>query len=206
MKVKICGIKEKEHVALLEELNVDYVGFVFCDSKRKVTIEKAKEISCDYKNIKKVGVFQNNSKEFILKAYNEVGLDFVQLHGNEPVEFVESLQIPVIKAFNLKDKDSINKMTQYKNINNLVGYLVDGAKGGSGEVFQWNWIKELSDDIREKLFLAGGINEENLEKAMQEVKPEVVDLSSYLEVNGVKSSQKIKRFMNKVKELKERGY
>ena len=100
-----------------------------------------------------------------------------------------------------KDKDSINKMTQYKNINNLVGYLVDGAKGGSGEVFQWNWLKELSDDIRGKLFLAGGINEENLEKAMQEVKPEVVDLSSYLEVNGVKSSQKIKRFMNKVKEL-----
>lgn len=206
MKIKICGIKEREHVALLEELSVDYVGFVFCNSKRQVTIEMVKEISNGYNNIKKVGVFQNNSKEFILKAYNEANLDIVQLHGDETVEFVKDLKIPVIKAFNLKDKSSINKITEYKDIKNLEGYLVDSAKGGSGKTFQWGWLKNLNYDIKEKLFLAGGVNEDNLEEAMKIVNPNVIDLSSYLEIDGVKSPEKIKKFMKKVKELKERGY
>ena len=149
MKVKICGIKEKEHVALLEELKVYYVGFVFCNSKRQVTIEKVKEISSNYHDIKKVGVFQNNSKEFILKAYNEANLDIVQLHGDETVEFVKDLGIPVIKAFNLKDKNSVNKITEYKDIKNLEGYLVDSAKGGSGKTFQWDWLKDLTSDINQ---------------------------------------------------------
>ena len=206
MKIKICGVKERDHVALLEKLNFDYVGFVFCNSKRQITIEEAKKISNGYNNIKKVGVFKNNSKEFILKAYNEVNLDIVQLHGDETVEFVKDLNIPVIKAFNLKDKTSINKILEYRNIKNLEGYLVDSAIGGSGKTFKWQWLKDLDTDIKEKLFLAGGISEDNLEEAMKVVNPIVIDLSSYLEVEGVKSPEKIKKFMKKVKELKERGY
>ena len=130
----------------------------------------------------------------------------MQLHGDETVEFVKDLNIPVIKAFNLKDKTSINKILEYRNIKNLEGYLVDSAIGGSGKTFKWQWLKDLDTDIKEKLFLAGGISEDNLEEAMKVVNPIVIDLSSYLEVEGVKSPEKIKKFMKKVKELKERGY
>src|SRR5699024_1519794 len=106
MLIKICGITTIETAEAIDRNGAQLIGFVFAPSKRQISPTKAKQIAerlSPY--IQKVGVFVNESKETIMNIAETVGLDFIQLHGNEPSSFAESIPYPIIKAFSIDEVD-----------------------------------------------------------------------------------------------------
>ena len=201
VKVKICGITTMEAAITASKAGADFIGFVFANSRRRITPSAAKIIA-NYipDNVKKVGVFVNESPQSINKIALKVGLDYVQLHGDESPTFCTKMQLPVIKAFRVIDKQSVYKLAAY----HCDYYLLDSAagpyRGGNGTTFNW-YITNHEDIRKEKLILAGGLTEQNVEDAIRIVQPAVIDVSSGVETDGKKDIGKIKRFVQKAKEI-----
>ena len=202
MLIKVCGITREEEINALNEVDVDYIGFVFAESIRKVSIEKAKELYAALKkNIRVVGVFRNQSIEFVEKVLKEIPLDVVQLHGNEDEEFILRIKnnnlCDVWKAVSIKEKYDLIEATKYP----VKTIVVDAAMPGSGKPFSWNIISGVN--INKRIVLAGGLNEENVIEGIKLVNPDIVDVSSGVEIedeNGRrKSKDKIINFVRKVR-------
>lgn len=192
-KVKICGLRSLRDIEIVNKYPVDYVGLVFAESKRKVSIHEAKAmIEGLRKDIKAVGVFVNTPPEEINKITDYCKLDIVQLHGNETLKECEKIKAPIWKSVSVKEKADVAKIELYKNTQ---GILLDGIKPGSGECFNWDIAKGISD----KYFtiLAGGLTPENVSNAIQQVKPQVVDVSSGVETDSIKDEEKIREFVRK---------
>lgn len=195
-KVKICGLMEKEHVAVAVEAGADAIGFVFAPSKRQITVEKAQELAKDIPStVLKVGVFVNPTKEELEKAYYEVPLDLIQFHGNESPDFVQSANYPSIKALSIRNEEDVERAKQYETD----FFLFDAPQAGSGITFDWQ-LMQGNEVPQEKVILAGGLNAENVVEAIQRVKPHMVDVSSGVERNGVKDNEKIRTFINAAKD------
>lgn len=198
-QVKICGLTEKEHVEAAIEAGADAIGFVFAPSSREVSVASAKELAALIPaTILKIGVFVNASKERLHEVYNEVGLDFVQLHGDESPAFIQTIGLPTIKAFSIKGKADVEAARQYE----VDYYLFDAPgilyQGGSGVPFDWNLL-EGSGIPREKCILAGGLNKDNVQEAIQRVKPAMVDVSSGVEKKKRKEESLIQQFIETVR-------
>lgn len=198
--VKICGIKTLEVANAAIEYGADALGFVFAESKRKISKEEAKKIiDALPKNVIKIGVFVNAPASELKEIYEYCGLDYLQLHGDESPEFCDNLKIPYIRAFGTKEELDSNFIERY----NSYGYLFDAPAGkyvgGNGVTFDWNVLKMLTPNVRKRLILAGGLNCDNVRKAIEEVKPFMVDVSSGVETNGVKDINKIKKFIAEAK-------
>ncbi|XJZ25816.1 phosphoribosylanthranilate isomerase [Bacillota bacterium Lsc_1132] len=199
MKVKICGIMNRETALAAVEYGADALGFVFADSKRQVDRETAKEIIKHLpKNIMKVGVFVNETQEEIENIASYAGLTHIQLHGEEEPEFCESLSYPVIKALSIEKKEDFDQVKKF----DCAFILLDGPKGkyrgGNGTPFNWMMASQ-AEFFAKKLILAGGLNEENVLPAIEQVHPFMVDVSSGVETNGKKDLAKIRRFIEIVK-------
>ncbi len=201
-KVKICGLKCENDIDYVNELMPDYVGFVFAKSKRQVDKFKAKQLieKLD-KKIKKVGVFLNRP----LSELNEIAefceLDIVQLHGDEPAEYCNQVNHNVWKAFRIKTAEDMKHIHQYDIKGCLLDTYVKDAYGGTGEVFNWDVASHISKE--NFVILAGGLKEDNIEKAIQTVRPQVVDVSSGVETDGYKDFEKMKRFIERVRKLND---
>lgn len=201
MKVKICGITDVETAKHACEYGADAIGFVFAESKRKITPGLAKEIIQGLPaNVLKVGVFVNESVEVIQKITDECGLTHVQLHGDEDNHQIRRLNIPSIKALGVTSEDDMKNAQTYE-----VDYILfDSPKekfhGGNGKKFSWELLAHMPKDSREKTILAGGLNTINIEEAIQTVQPYMVDVSSGVETEGKKDLKKIKQFIKKAKE------
>ena len=195
MKIKVCGLTTKKEAEFLNENKVDLAGMVmfFPKSKRNITPKTAMEIisSLD-KNIKKVAVVVSPSYEEI-KIIESLDFDYVQIHGELSEELESKINLPILKAFNIKDMDLYER---YKVSKKVVGYVFDAQEPGSGKVFDWSLVKTLPKDDK-ILILAGGLNPENVEKAIEYIHPDGVDVSSGVEnPNGIgKSEEKIKMFV-----------
>ncbi|PES76163.1 phosphoribosylanthranilate isomerase [Bacillus cereus] len=201
MKVKICGITDVETAKHACKYGADAIGFVFAESKRKITPGLAKEIIQELPaNVLKVGVFVNESVEVIQKITDECGLTHVQLHGDEDNHQIRRLNIPSIKALGVTSEDDMKNAQTYE-----VDYILfDSPKekfhGGNGKKFSWELLAHMPKDSREKTILAGGLNTINIEEAIQTVQPYMVDVSSGVETEGKKDLKKIKQFIKKAKE------
>lgn len=197
-KVKICGLTERKHVEAAVDAGADAIGFVFAPSRRKISVENAKELAALIpQDVLKIGVFVNETKTQLHNIYEKVGLDYIQLHGEETPEFIQSIGLPTIKAFSIKEKEDVEKASQY----NVDYYLFDAPgvvyKGGSGIPFDWNLLQN-SGIPQEKLILAGGLHTGNVCEAIERVKPEMVDVSSGVEKNKQKDTELIQKFISAV--------
>ncbi|SHI04924.1 phosphoribosylanthranilate isomerase [Clostridium grantii] len=202
MKIKICGLKRIKDIEIINEnyKDVDYIGLVFAESKRKVDKELAKEL-IDRLNpkIKTVGVFVNSKPKEINNIVDYCKLDVVQMHGSESVEDCLRINASVWKAFKIKEESDLNLISEYEE---FYGILLDAKDPGSGGSFNWHWAEKLN--IKNNLILAGGINSGNVIQAMDIIKPDIVDISSGVELDGYKNSEKIKEFIRKVREYETR--
>jgi phosphoribosylanthranilate isomerase len=199
MKVKICGITDVETALSAVKSGADAVGFVFAESKRKITLEEAKEITRSLPDqIYKVGVFVNELREKIEEISSFVGLTHIQLHGDESAQFSESLSLPVIKAWGINEQSSWKEILEYP----CEYILLDGPKGkyqgGNGKSFDWSHFHKNEFD-RRKIILAGGLTIENLEDGIKAIRPTMIDVSSGVETNGKKDVNKIQLFIEKAK-------
>ena len=198
-KVKICGLKEVEHVQAAVEAGADFIGLMFAPSKRRITVEQAVELASHIPdNVKKVGVFVNEKPETIKQIAAQVGLDFIQYHGDETAEQINAIGLPAIKAFFIRNEEDVNRAAAY----DVDYYLFDAPgtdfRGGSGNSFDWTLLDDVNIAL-DKVILAGGLNEENVGIAVMLVDPFAVDVSSGVEVDGRKSSDKIKGFVERAK-------
>ena len=198
MKVKICGLTSLEAAQTAENAGADFLGFIFADSKRKISPEKAKEI-IEKLNGKalKVGVFVNESLEEIERIQHFTGIDIIQLHGQESVEKAGSFSIPVIKAFSIRNEVDFKKIDDYPVDYQLLDLPKDSGSSNE-ETLDWQMIHRLRQS-RNRLILAGGLTPMNVFEAIKLVQPFAVDVSSGVETNGYKDHEKIRLFIKNAK-------
>ncbi|KGF29240.1 phosphoribosylanthranilate isomerase [Streptococcus infantis] len=190
-KVKICGLSTKEAVKTAVSAGADYIGFVFAPSKRQVTVEQAIELAKFIpSHIQKVGVFVSPSRADLLEAIEKVGLDLVQVHGQVVDKLFENLPCGSIQAVQIGEGEHVpNSQADY--------LLFDAPVAGSGQIFDWGRLD--TTELAQPFFIAGGLNEDNVEEAIQHFTPYAVDVSSGVETNGQKDHEKIRRFIERVK-------
>ena len=205
VKVKICGMRRVEDIEMANKYNPDYIGFVFAESPRKVSYEQAKELSCLLSDeIVPVGVFVNEHMKLIVDLFREGIIEIAQLHGDEDEKYIKDLkdksieetgkEIPVINAIEIKDDIDFND-TVLKWRDSLSDYFILDSGKGSGKTFNWSLIDKNSEFFKNSIFLAGGLNSENLNSAIEEFNPFAVDLSSSVETDGFKDEEKIKEII-----------
>ena len=203
-KVKVCGNTQPEDIKLAVELGVDYLGFIFTESKRKVTLEQAKAMMQAAPNFKNyVGVFSNQPKQEVEFVARKLGLKFLQFHGEETARYCHYFMnhgFEVIKTFRIKDARSLKRIDEYNVSYFLFDTYDEVQKGGTGRPFDWNLIEDRPY-VHEKLFLSGGLNPENIKNAIKKIHPAVLDVSSGVELSpGKKDPLKMKEFIRVAKE------
>ena len=202
MKIKICGITNSDDALFCESIGADALGFIFFrKSKRYIKPELAKNIITRLSPFTmKVGVFVNESVDFINKTASELNLNAVQLHGEESPDIIEKINLPVIKSFRINNEFDFSILEKYSNNSFLFDTYSDSGYGGTGEVFNWKLIPE---EIKSKIILAGGISIDNIADIFTNIKPAAVDLSSSLESEpGKKDKDKVKEFFKKINYLR----
>ncbi|WP_308688051.1 phosphoribosylanthranilate isomerase [Streptococcus oralis] len=190
-KVKICGLSTKEAVETAVSAGADYIGFVFAPSKRQVTLEEAAELAKLIPSyVKKVGVFVSPSRAELLEAIEKVGLDLVQVHSQVSDELFEDLSCASIQAVQVDGNGHVpNSRADY--------LLFDAPVAGSGQTFDWGQLDTA--ELDQPFFIAGGLKEDNVAKAIQHFTPYAVDVSSGVETDGQKDQEKIRRFIERAK-------
>ncbi|OUW96207.1 MAG: hypothetical protein CBD97_01830 [Pelagibacteraceae bacterium TMED237] len=206
MLVKICGIKNQETLLCCEKNSVNFFGMIFYKkSPRNIEFEEAKFLKeqSEKLEINSVGVFVNKEINQIIDYIKNLKLNFVQLHGNEDdfyIKKLKDLNIKVIKKISIKISTDLNQVNDYKNADYfLFDYKPNKNElpGGNSKSFDWNIIKNLK--INKPWFLSGGINLENINSIIREIKPFGVDLSSGVEKElGIKDNHIINNFMEKI--------
>lgn len=179
-KVKICGLKNPTDIKCINTLSPDFAGFVmfFEKSHRNISVQTAQELLALLdKNIKSVAVTVSPTEEQLEQIYN-LGFDYVQIHGNITDEVLKNSKTPIIRAINVSGTDSLTDLDNYKNVK---GILFDSAVPGSGQGFDWTLLKKLPKTDK-MLFLAGGLTADNVAKAVAQVRPFAVDVSSGVEL------------------------
>ncbi len=203
-KIKICGNTNLEDAQLAAQLGADYLGIIFAESKRKVEIPTAKLIITSMPGFQNfVGVFVNQPKTEVENIAEETGLKILQFHGDETALYCESFikkGFQVIKAFRVKDAMSLKRIDEY----NVTAFLLDTYSkemaGGTGTPFDWSLLEDRPF-VHEKLFLAGGLNLQNVESAVKRIRPFAVDVASGVEKSpGRKDPYLLENFIRIVKE------
>lgn len=191
VKIKICGVRTARVAKFCEENGVDFVGLNFVPtSKRKVDEKKVLEIFKCLKNTKKVGVFMNQKLEEVNRLAGN--LDFVQLCGEEPVEYVKKCRRPVIRTISLGSSEDLKLAEKYYP---HVAYIFfDGAKPGSGKAFDYGLLENFGCPF----FISGGVCEQTLNSALK-MSPLGIDIASGVETEGETDTRKIRTILNKLK-------
>jgi phosphoribosylanthranilate isomerase len=204
VRIKICGITNLEDALLAAELGADALGFIFyAKSPRKVSPETAREIIAQLPPfVASVGVFVDEDAAVVQELAAQVGLDWVQLHGQESPEYCRGLRPKVIKGFRIKDEKSLMELEPYRDA--VQALLLDtykkGQAGGTGEVFDWQLARAAQTYGR--IILAGGLTPKNVAQAIVTAWPAAVDAASGTEAApGKKDPAKLKAFFKAVKEI-----
>ena len=205
VKLKICGMRRSEDIEMANRYKPDYIGFVFADSPRKVSYDQAKELSELLSDeIVPVGVFVNEHMKLIVDLFKDGIIEMAQLHGDEDEKYIRNLkdksieetgkQIPVINAIEIKEgADYDDELLKWRD--SASDYFILDSGKGSGKTFDWSLIDKESEFFKNSIFLAGGLNSENLALAIEEFNPFAVDLSSSVETDGFKDEEKIKEII-----------
>lgn len=193
MKIKLCGLTRPCDIEAVNELQPDYIGFVFAKkSRRYVSPEKAKELKAMLApGIQAVGVFVNEEPEQIAALLEAGTINVAQLHGQESETEIRRLREltdhPLIQAFRIDTEQDVERA----NASTADYVLLDSGAGGTGTVFDW----DLLQAIRRPYFLAGGLDTENLGTVKAKLNPYGVDVSSGIETGGYKDKEKMTAFV-----------
>lgn len=203
VKVKICGIKNLQDVQAVNKHKPDFAGFVFYPlSKRYVSLIVARRLKAALnRHIKTVGVFVNAPVEEIAAAAELGIIDLVQLHGDEGNAYIAELKkickLPIIKVVRVQDESDIKRADYYDCDYLLFDTYSQSAYGGTGRQFNTQLLKGVK--IHKPYFIAGGLNAENVRRAIKGLKPFAADVSGGVETDGGKDAAKIKAFIKQVK-------
>ncbi|MEO8173941.1 MAG: phosphoribosylanthranilate isomerase [Sediminibacterium sp.] len=213
MRIKVCGMTSTEQVLQLDEMGVEFAGFIFYPKSPRYAyrfMPKAEVKKIKGKGINKVGVFVNATVEEVLATVDDCGLYIVQLHGDETPKYCEKIAnyVTVVKAFRLREDDNVLwKVKDYMDIADMFLFDTEGAGyGGTGKKFDWNALKGLN--IGKPFFLSGGIGPDDIEKLHEFTQDPVakdlfsIDVNSRFEISpGIKDMDKLSEFIAAVKKI-----
>ena len=191
--VKICGITNLEDARSAINSGASALGFIFYDkSPRYILPETASQIAADLKGqVSFTGVFVDETLDYVHAAKEEVGLNFIQFHGNESPDYCREVQLPVIKVFRVAPNFDAEIMKYYDVHAFLFDTYEKGKPGGTGDIFNWNLIGDLQTET--PIIISGGLGVENILDAINAVYPSAVDVNSGVESKpGVKDEKKMK--------------
>ncbi|EMR13458.1 N-(5'-phosphoribosyl)anthranilate isomerase [Methylophaga lonarensis MPL] len=198
-RVKICGITRRQDAEFAVNIGADALGLVFYPpSPRAVNIEAARTIVAQLPPfVSLVGLFVDAHAEEVNACLEALPIDILQFHGDESASYCEQFDRPYLKAIRMRD--GIDLQQQSRIYSSAAGLLLDayqpGVPGGTGQVFDWSMIGQLTQPI----VLAGGLDAGNVASAIRQVRPYAVDVSGGVEAEkGIKSHQKISAFMQEV--------
>lgn len=211
--VKICGVRSPEIARVVAAVRADLMGLIFAPSRRTVTAEEARRVASAARGNAEhvpmvVGVFVNETAERMNAIAAEVGLDAIQLSGDEPPEMLAHLDAPTIKVLRLPSGTALDQARReaeryFDRAHPVRALMLDthvpGSYGGNGVTGDWDLAAELAAHY--PVILAGGLKAENVAAAVQQIGPLGVDVSSGVETDGVKDADKIRRFVSIVRNV-----
>lgn len=199
VKIKICGLTRARDVKAAVEAGADVLGFVFASSPRRVSVDTAKRLSSYVpRGVLRVGLFMDQNRLEIEQVIAAVPLDILQFHGSETEQECRVFKLPWLKAVAMENAGSLKQAE--RDFPGAAGLLLDshskGKRGGTGKLFDWS----LSRPVDKPVWLAGGLNPDNVEEAIHAVKPFAVDVSSGVESRpGIKEAAMISAFVQAVR-------
>ena len=194
MKIKMCGLRRPDDIIYANECLPDYIGFVFAESRRKVSGREAKKLGEQLDpSIKKVGVFVNEPLRSLISISEEAGLDIIQLHGDEGEEYIKEVKHEtgkeLWKAVRVRMVKDIQEAQRLPADKLLLDSFSEESYGGTGKVMDFAVLDQA--DIRKPYFIAGGLTVENLPEIVKKAEPYGIDISSGIETEGVKDREKM---------------
>ncbi|MEE9286028.1 MAG: phosphoribosylanthranilate isomerase [Dehalococcoidia bacterium] len=208
IKVKICGVTQSAHALAAASAGADFIGIVFAESPRRLTIEQAMPVVEAVRRLgdarpRVVGVFANASPHEVNATAEALDLDLVQLSGDEPRDVVGQVRRPVIKAVHLPAgqpakavlpavREAMSRWRDAKALP-LLDARSAGRYGGTGTAIDWEIAMELAEEY--DFLLAGGLRPESVGEAVKRIRPWGVDVSSGVETAGVKDPEKVRAFV-----------
>lgn len=202
VKVKICGITSVADGVAAAEAGADMIGLMFYErSPRHISFPTAAEISRALSPfLVKVGVFVNPTEDAVMRAIGECGVTLLQFHGEETPEFCAQFGVMSMKAFRVRNADSLLALPDYPTDAYLLDAYSPDAHGGTGAKFNWE-LAIAAKQHGKPIFLAGGLTPENIGEAVRQVQPFGVDVSSGVEsAPGKKDPAKVHAFIKAVRE------
>jgi phosphoribosylanthranilate isomerase len=204
--LKICGITRREDAEAAVEAGASAIGFVFWNrSRRCVDARSARAIGLALPpELERAGVFVDACREEILRVFEEARLTWVQLHGEEDLDFARSLGVPWVKAFRVGREreaapaDLAPFVREAHERRYLLDAFVPDLPGGTGRSFDWTLAAPIHDAARDaggRMILAGGLTPENVAGAVRATRPSGVDVSGGVESSpGIKDAARIVSF------------
>ncbi len=205
MKVKICGITNQQDAYEAVTLGVDTLGFIFAKSPRQIEPEKARSIISSLPPfVTTMGVFVNEDTTRVRELIDFCGLNLIQFHGDEPPEMCSEFMPNSVKAFQIKDEASLERIKPYNGT--VRAFLFDTyskeKRGGTGKTFDWEQAVK-GKKLGMPVILSGGLSPSNIVEALSTVRPYAVDVNSGVEMSpGKKDHGLMKQLMERIQSLK----
>ena len=203
MIIKVCGMRDEDNIRQLEQLDIDWMGFIFYSGSPRYVGQKVKYLP---EKVKKIGVFVDQNPQIIRERAMQNNLDAIQLHGSEPPWYCINLQeegFPVIKSFGI-EPDGFIPNAQLNAYEGKCNYFLFDTKtklhGGSGKRFNWEKLAEYDGDT--PFILSGGISPEDVEeiKSFKHPKFAGIDINSRFETEpAIKDTEMIKSFIKQIR-------
>lgn len=211
VKIKLCGMMREADIECANEVMPDYIGFIFANTRRKISYEDAAGFKHMLDNsIKAVGVFVDEDIYNVANLVNDDIIDIVQLHGNEDNDYISKLKGLCDREFDIIKAARVSMPKDIINVHKInADYLLfdaysKSAPGGTGQSFEWNMIdtayKSIHEDDRIPYFIAGGINIDNVEAALG-LNSYGIDISSGIETDGKKDKTKMRDIVRRIRNV-----
>lgn len=204
-KIKICGITQPDDAQLASEYGARMIGMIFYDKSPRFISNSAAEkiVQILPEEVLPVGVFVNPEVEEISSIIDNTGIKALQIHGKFNSDEVNSLNLPLIQAYSISDKNDFDSIRQ----NGSDYFLLDNKElnsyGGTGKTFDWELIP--TDLRKDRMILAGGITAENAAEAVSKINPAFLDVSSGVESSpGIKDKMKLEQLFKAVERANDR--
>ena len=199
VRVKICGLRDPGSAAVAIDAGAAMLGVVLCPARRQVTVDEAAAILAEAGgDVRKVGVFVDPGFDEVLAAVDVIGLDIIQLQGNESPEFCKSLSVTAMKSFKVTSRGALPDPSLY--LPGPIHLDAPGAVGGAGMAWDFSHARGIASE--RQVMLAGGLNPGNVAAAIIEVEPWAVDVSSGVETDGEKDPALIRAFVERALEMR----
>ena len=198
---KICGITDPAHAELCSELGVDAIGFAFVkESPRYINFDSVNEVARSAQT-ERVGLFVNPEVSWVEEAIKSANLTMLQFNGDEPASFCEQFGLPYLRAIQMQAGVNVSAIAEHYGSADalLLDTFSVSARGGTGLKFDWSLWPQ---DVQMPLILAGGLTSENVASAIEQLKPNGVDVSGGVEMEkGKKDPKLIESFVREVKNV-----